>query len=158
MSIASACLVSPARKLFIVINADRIDAVRAVFFIRADVPFAKVTGAIAGLMQQISNRRALSEATVSRIFTKRRRELARHQTGAGRAASNAGRIELRKPSAFAGQPVDIWRASVGMTVAAQISVAQIVHQDQHDVGPVDSESSLTRWHGGTENGTKTGEQ
>jgi hypothetical protein len=67
--------------------------------------------------------------------TEARGMLAGHDGGAGRRAHRRGRVRLGEPHAVAGQAVEVRRLVQVGPVTAQVRPAQIVRQDQNNVGP-----------------------
>ena len=58
-----------------------------------------------------------------------------HENAAGRRADRGPRVELRQPDGVGGQPVDVGSGNLLLAVAADLSPAQIVGHDQHDIEP-----------------------
>ena len=61
-----------------------------------------------------------------------RRVAAGHQRGARRSAERR-RIEVRKPHAFARQPVDVWGANIGGAVNAEVPPSLVVSKDDDEI-------------------------
>ena len=59
-----------------------------------------------------------------------------HQAAAGGRADRGGGVSVGKSHALAGEPVDVGRLVQIGPIAAQIGPAQVVHQDEHEVGPL----------------------
>ena len=116
--------------------------------LEAEVPFADEPGGIPRVLQELRQRAA------------RRREADVEPSGWGRGVGLEGtfephalliparqkrrprrcahwsvRVELRQPDPFAGEPIEVRGPDVRRTVAAQIAVAQVVGDDEHDVRP-----------------------
>ena len=70
---------------------------------------------------------------------------ARHQGGAGWGANGAAGIKIGEPHAFGGELVEVGRFDSALAVTTQISIAQIVREDQNDVG-LASRSRYLRRH------------
>ena len=64
-----------------------------------------------------------------------RREFPGHDARAGGTANLAGRVALRESHSAAGQLVDVRSFVVGAAFDADISYAQIIGEDEHEVGP-----------------------
>ena len=60
---------------------------------------------------------------------------ARHQPVAGRRADRSGGVGAREPPAFAGEPVDVGGLQTLCPAAGQAPPAEVVGEDDHDVGP-----------------------
>jgi hypothetical protein len=59
--------------------------------------------------------------------------LSRHQYAPGRGADGTSGVAIRETNALFGNPVDVGRGNVLLTVAAQIKVAQVVCHDENYV-------------------------
>src|ERR1051326_4508961 len=57
---------------------------------------------------------------------------ASHQSRAGRSANGAAGIEIRKTNALSRQLINVWGLDFRLAVAAQVTVAQIVRNDEKD--------------------------
>src|SRR5262249_49444661 len=62
-----------------------------------------------------------------------RREFACHETGAAGAAGHAGDVEIAKCRAFFGELVEGGCLGIRVSIASQISEAQVVGKDEDDV-------------------------
>ena len=62
------------------------------------------------------------------------RPLAGHDAGPRRRADRAGSIGLREPHSVGSEAVDVRRFVIRAAVAAQVRPAEVVHQDENDVG------------------------
>ena len=58
----------------------------------------------------------------------------REERGAARSADRRGRVELREAHALRGHPVELGRANRRMPVAAEVAVAQVIREEDHEVG------------------------
>ncbi len=58
---------------------------------------------------------------------------ARHQCGSRRCTNTAGGVEACQSNAFLRHFVDVWRAMFRRTEAANIAVAEVVAEQQHEV-------------------------
>ena len=61
--------------------------------------------------------------------------LAGQDRGAVRRADRRGMEGALEQRALAGEPVDVRRLHVGMAAGAELVEAQVVHQDDQEVGP-----------------------
>ena len=61
-------------------------------------------------------------------------DTAGHQGRARRRTKRHRHVEVRQSHAFAGQPIDVGRLKLGMTVTAQVAPAEIVGEDKDNVG------------------------
>ena len=52
-----------------------------------------------------------------------------------RGGTDRPSIELRKPHAFARQPIDVWGLIERIAIATKVSPAEIISEDQYDVWP-----------------------
>jgi len=57
-----------------------------------------------------------------------------HEGHAGRATDRAGGVVAGKAKSLAGEPIEVRRTIVRPAVAAQIAVAQVVGENENDVG------------------------
>ena len=60
---------------------------------------------------------------------------AQHERGAGRRANGAAGIEIRETHPFGGEAVEIRRLDLRLAVAAEVAVAEVVGEDEHDARP-----------------------
>jgi hypothetical protein len=125
----------------------------------AEVPLADERGAIPGALEQGRERRmARREAELGRSAFRRapshrplelRPEALRvptgHERDAGRRARRRGGVRVREANARGDQSVDVWRLIVGPAERAQVAVAEIVGENEEQVGATSlRESELAR--------------
>ena len=60
----------------------------------------------------------------------------RQQSNSRRGTNGRRRIEIGEPDAARGQPVQVWRLDVWMSVAFQVTVTEIVAEDNDDIGTI----------------------
>ena len=60
--------------------------------------------------------------------------VAGHQATARRGADGAAGVALREAHALRGQAVEVRRLDLLLAVAAEVAIAQVVGQDENDVG------------------------
>lgn len=111
----------------------------------AKVPLADHAGRIAQALQPFGQRRLLPRQPELRVGVLLRPGVrlkaepllvaARHEPGPGRRADRAGDVAAGEPRPVLRDGVDVGRGDVPTALHAQLRVAQIIGQDQHDVGP-----------------------
>src|SRR5437867_2892933 len=72
------------------------------------------------------------------------RQAAREQRRATGSADAGGDVEIREPQTLGGHPVQVRSANGGMSVTTQISVTEIVGQDNDDIGWTSGETDCRR--------------
>lgn len=108
----------------------------------AESPFAEATANVARLAEQLRQRDGVGW---NRILTLRwsaavvadegvSRVLASHQHAAGRSTDRVAGIMLRQPHPFGSEFVQMRRLDFRLSKAADLTVAEIVCQDENDVG------------------------
>ena len=121
----------------LVVAAEDFDLVEPVgprLVLRAEVPFAEVPGGVAAALQQVADGERPAETEPRRVLGEAGREAPGHEAGAARAAGGPGDVEPAEEGAVGGEAVDLRRLGVGMAGAAEIPVAEVVGQQEHDVG------------------------
>ena len=126
-----------------VVGAVEAAALRAHGRLVAQVPLARDRGGVAMGLEELRERRgrqahALGQRHAIAHDPARppdpRRVAAGHERHPrGRAHGGAG-VEVRQAYALRGEPVERGRAQLGVPVATQVLVAEVVGQDQHHVG------------------------
>ena len=106
------------------------------------VPLADQRGGVAGLLQQRGQRRVRglqADRLVGDRLGQPALGTARVAPGveaeAGRRAGRGARVGVGEPDALAGQPVEVGRLDVRGAVRGEVGPAQVVTQDEQDVGP-----------------------
>src|SRR5581483_408525 len=112
------------------------------------VPFAEVAGGVTGVAERSGDARrgwiepiahsvlAIDFARVKiRVDQVPRRTLAGGEADARRRADRCGAVELAEANAFPADRVHARRRHVAIAGDAQVAVAEIVHQDEDNVGP-----------------------
>ncbi|OPZ04305.1 MAG: hypothetical protein BWZ10_03187 [candidate division BRC1 bacterium ADurb.BinA364] len=118
--------------------------VRAQSLLEADMPFPGHSGCIAQVLELFGQSLLIQrqaeifggEAFGAGIVLEAKAMLIapRHQAGARRRADRMGGVAVGEAHAIGGQRVDVWRGDVLATLAAQVGVAQIVGENDDDVG------------------------
>jgi hypothetical protein len=111
------------------------------------VPFAHVTGAVAGLLEQVHDCHEIriepvrhAPACVGIVLREVTMDaipggiVSGHEGGATGRANRAAGIKLFKLDAFAGQAVKIRSFQIGVSVATQILPSLIIRKKENDVG------------------------
>ncbi|MEN9633397.1 MAG: hypothetical protein RL077_1801 [Verrucomicrobiota bacterium] len=114
----------------------------------AEMPFADVRGGVAGGakracdvghagLQPVAHaaRGVRRLGGIVAVDAVARRNLPGEKTAAAGRADGSGDIKLGEQRAIGGEPVEVGRLGEGVTVAAQIAPAEIVGEDEEDVGP-----------------------
>jgi hypothetical protein len=103
-----------------------------------DAPFAEHGGGVAGLLEHFGDGEVagLQEFFVSLVAADAgvAGVEACHQRAAGRGADGAAGVDLGEAGTFGGHAVDVWRLDFLLAVAAEVAVAEIVGEDEDDVG------------------------
>ena len=103
----------------------------------AEAPFTDERGVIAGLFEQAGDGAVLgfqpdlgiaADGGVAGV-------LAGHEHAARRRADGGAGVELREAQALRRQPVDVRCGDLLLPVAPEVAVAEIVGEDEDDVGP-----------------------
>ena len=119
----------------------------------AQVPFAEHAGGVAGFLQRVGDRDLIERQcgdvidgpqraalpveaidAADGVDAGARAVLAAHQRGARRLAVRAAGVAARESHALGGQAVDVRRFVVLAAEAGDVGVAQVVGQDEDDVG------------------------
>ena len=104
-------------------------------FDRRDVPLALQGDAVTGLLEVFGQRvHALVEPRVVGIGSRADGIKPREQAVARRGTHGRRLEEALETQSLRGQPVDVGRDGVGASVAAQVVMAAVVGDDEHDVG------------------------
>ena len=108
--------------------------------VQAAVPLAHVAGAVAGGAECITDGAlAQGDAVQAAVRFHAQRAAAvvvasGEQRGARRGADRRAAVVLGAAHALGGEPIDVGRGQDGVAVAAQVAVAQVVGQEDDDVG------------------------
>ena len=104
----------------------------------AQSPLAEDTGAVAGLLQDFGHRdigllqvdifRVPADAAVADV-------LARHKGAPRGSADGIAGVNLREAHAFGGEAVDVRCLNALLPETAQVAVAEIVGENENDIGP-----------------------
>ena len=113
----------------------------------AEMPLAEERGAVTGGLQRPRQRggagiqpvrhpaaRVVAQPGEVRIAVPARGVLAGHRRDARGRADGMRRVELQEPRAVGGQPVEMRRPDSRVAVAAEIAVAEVVGQNEEEVG------------------------
>jgi hypothetical protein len=90
---------------------------------RADEFFARMNAGLAGVVECADHAHAVRITTAQQRRARCRAYWLRN-------------VEVRQAHAFRGDPVDVWRADAFCAIASHVAVAEVVGQDEYDVGPV----------------------
>ena len=96
------------------------------------------------LLERGADRDLVVVDAVADPFRRRSRRQVAHQAGprrieageegaAGRRAQRGGHAEVREADALRGQPIQVGRLNLFLAVAAQVTVAEVVSQNEDDV-------------------------
>ena len=117
---------------FITIN--NINTISAILCFRPDVPFAKMPSAVSILIEQLRDGHPIPKTVIRHVLGKGRGKLAGHHTRAARATGHTCDIGLGKPGSLFGQLIQCWCLRIRMTIATEITVAQVISENENDVG------------------------
>ena len=115
----------------IVIN--HINAIRTWLGIRPDVPFSKMPRAIAVALEQLGDGHRVTKAVVGHVFRKPSRMSTGHRPGSARTTGHTRDIRLCIARSLLGKLTQRRRLGIGMAIAAQIAIAEIISKDKDDV-------------------------
>ena len=109
----------------------------------AQVPFADRGSGIALSPERLGDRGLRRRQSAGRIRKQYAapprhavsdRQPARHQGRPARRTQRRGRIKLCEPEPFPGEPIQVGRLDGGMPVTAQVAVAQVIGEQNDEVG------------------------
>ena len=112
---------------------DDVDAVGARLGVGADVPFAKVTGAIAIALEKFRDSHTIAKAMIGHVLGIRRRELPRHRPRAAGATGNPRDVCLCEARAVFGQLVEHRRFGIRVAITAEVAIAEVIGENKDDV-------------------------
>lgn len=114
--------------------------------LETEVPFAEDGGVVSALFEKVGDGEGFggdeegrgdgSGAPEAFAIGSAEGVFAGEEPVAGRSADGGGRVGVGKAFSFGGQPVDVGGFEFGGAVAAEIAVAEIVGEDEDDVGAV----------------------